>query len=629
MPGRPVSGGGLRAWGLGEALARRGHEVLYSMPRALVPDGAEFDEMRRLSFEPADFNRTLLRAAPDVLLIEQWGLATHIQETTVPIVLDLHGSLILENAFRQHRSLVSNAAAKIKSLHKVDLVICPGVRQRAYFMTWLMMSGADPRDLPIEVVPVSMPPDLLERKAPVEGAPLSLVFGGQLWPWIDAETALVSTVEVLEETGAGALDLFVDEPKRQDLLRFDDSTQVQARQIPERVRSSPAARVVGLVRREELLERYARADLAIDVYRWNTERELAYTTRTVEYLWCGLPVVYGGYGELADLIEKYQAGWLVPPDDAEAIRRCLREAVGDRAELARRSENARRLVRERLSWDRTIEPLDRFVQEPRVRPKGETIFGRLALEFDRIADEGHEQVDRLRRDLGAREGHITNLETMVRGASLEVAERDRRVATLGAELEAERGRARELEGHLSSVQRILQAEQDDHGQTSARLEVQRGELSAAQKRLAERDLEIDQLKHDLRTAVGKISSLEAEFEGRLEAVEAKARDAGQCVLDLRKDVVAQVAEKEELSTALDRARGEALRLREVARELERRIIEFRDGWVERTLATSEHTVRRAFSQVPALAGLFVRNLANNAYMTIWQKRTRVRIFPGQ
>jgi hypothetical protein len=34
-------------------------------------------------------------------------------------------------------------------------------------------------------------------------------------------------------------------------------------------------------------------------------------------------------------------------------------------------------------------------------------------------------------------------------------------------------------------------------------------------------------------------------------------------------------------------------------------------------------------QVPTVAGLFVRNLANNAYMTVWQKRHNVRIFPGQ
>ena len=63
--------------------------------------------------------------------------------------------------------------------------------------------------------------------------------------------------------------------------------------------------------------------------------------------------------------------------------------------------------------------------------------------------------------------------------------------------------------------------------------------------------------------------------------------------------------------------------------MRRKLRELRNSWGERTMATGQHTVRRVAVQVPALAGLWVRNLANNAYMTVWQKRHNVKIFPGQ
>ena len=53
---------------------------------------------------------------------------------------------------------------------------------------------------------------------------------------------------------------------------------------PERVLSSEVVSQHGMIPREEMIERYAGSHLAIDLYAWNTERELAYTTRTVEYL---------------------------------------------------------------------------------------------------------------------------------------------------------------------------------------------------------------------------------------------------------------------------------------------------------------------------------------------------------
>jgi len=71
------------------------------------------------------------------------------------------------------------------------------------------------------------------------------------------------------------------------------------------------------------------------------EREL-FTTRTVEYLWCGLPVIYNNYAEITDYIREYNAGWIVDPQDREAIATVLNEIFEqqNRWQSAARMHNA-------------------------------------------------------------------------------------------------------------------------------------------------------------------------------------------------------------------------------------------------------------------------------------------------
>src|SRR6185436_10315413 len=135
----------------------------------------------------------------------------------------------------------------------------------------------------------------------------------------------------------------------------------------DRLAASPCVERPGLVAHAEMLEAYLSATAAFDLMAPNPEREMAFTTRTVEYLWCGLPVIYNNYAELAEYISAYDAGWTVDPCDRDAIRDAVEEAI-DRPELvAARGRNARRLIRERLNWTTAIAPLDRFCRDPRRR----------------------------------------------------------------------------------------------------------------------------------------------------------------------------------------------------------------------------------------------------------------------
>ena len=85
IPGCRVSGGGLRAWGLGEALKTKGHEVIYSVPQKLIKSENVPSELSRFAFEPENLRKIIRKVVPDVILFEQWGIATYLEETKIPV----------------------------------------------------------------------------------------------------------------------------------------------------------------------------------------------------------------------------------------------------------------------------------------------------------------------------------------------------------------------------------------------------------------------------------------------------------------------------------------------------------------------------------------------------------------
>jgi glycosyltransferase involved in cell wall biosynthesis len=360
--GLPTSGAGLRAWGIAHGLASAGHAVTLLMPeRVLEPltlDASSRAALRQWTYDPADTDDAIARWQPDVIVVQHWWLATHLDPGSIPLVIDLHGPLLLETLYQSHADYEHLARQKIAALARSDFVTCAGELQQHYFYPWLMLAGFDLREPSIAAIPVSLSPDLPPHDPAGE---TTFVYGGIYLPWQNPLLALRTLVGRLEERGQGRL-AFYGGPHPVLQLAATEYEQFE-RQI------AASSRVVahGLVPHATLLAAYRQAHVAFDVMARNPERELAFTTRTVEYLWCGLPVVYNNYAELARLIDRYEAGWTVDPADASAIAAVVDQVLDDPAEVVRRGQNAQRLAREQLAWDATIGPLDRFCRTPRKR----------------------------------------------------------------------------------------------------------------------------------------------------------------------------------------------------------------------------------------------------------------------
>ena len=85
----------------------------------------------------------------------------------------------------------------------------------------------------------------------------------------------------------------------------------------------------------------------------------------VEGMACGLPCIAVDAHGPATIVDAGETGWLVPPDDEEALADALVEVVNDDEERRRRGEAAYRVARERYSWPSLVESLAGVYEEVR------------------------------------------------------------------------------------------------------------------------------------------------------------------------------------------------------------------------------------------------------------------------
>jgi glycosyltransferase involved in cell wall biosynthesis len=361
MPGLPTSGAGLRAWGLGKGLKAHGFEVDFAMPTATTQIETSQTKIDHdvLLWDPYNLEHLIHNEHPDAVVFCHWPSVQIKKRLDVPTVIDLHGPHLLERAFQNLGQVGDNALRKIEAFRKADYFICAGEKQKPYFLAWLLASGINVTRKCLDVVPVCLSPDLPSPRPSVDS--IKFVYGGVYLPWQNPTLGLTTVAKVLKEQNTGTLHLFGGS---HPLIPIDIPPIFQ--EIEEELQDYPRVHFEGMHPHDELITTYLRATVAIDLMQYNYERELAFTTRTVEYMWCGLPVIYNNYAELAPLIREYEAGWVLDPTDRKGIEDIIHTILNQPNLAYERGRNAQRLVLDHLTWDQAVKPLAAFLKEPQI-----------------------------------------------------------------------------------------------------------------------------------------------------------------------------------------------------------------------------------------------------------------------
>jgi hypothetical protein len=372
LPGLPTVGGGLRGWTLARGLETAGFDVTLAFPREPLDairntlDAASYEAALAYTFDYADPQATIARHRPEAVVCCSWLLAAQLGPCPVPLAVDVAGPVLLEFLYQGIDKARDLAPKKPRGLALADFVTCAGERQRAYFYAWLALAGFTPDDLATRVatIPISAAPPGDTPIAPPNNPEPTIIFAGIALPWQDPVAPLRATIAALDRAGRGQLHVYVNEhPVHSRGTTWLPWLREQASRHPRVVLHHSNLRPY-----DELRDIYRRADLAFDLFAPNPERELAFNTRTVDYLACGLPPLYGDYAELATPIREYDAGIVVNPTDESAVTAAVTRALADPGWLAAKRTGALRLAAERLAWDRAIAPLAAWCASPTRRP---------------------------------------------------------------------------------------------------------------------------------------------------------------------------------------------------------------------------------------------------------------------
>src|SRR5690606_1634127 len=162
----PTSGGGLRCWQIYQGLRSAGIEVVASMPAFTYLTTKYFSEIpedvRENLWEWHTQDAILSRVKPDVVMYSSnWDHYNLSKKPDVPLVIDLHGSRLIETSLWGHPS---DTNKKVDVFSKADCFICAGKRQRMYFYGWLTQAGRVPKsEHMIRYIPISLAPEEFRR----------------------------------------------------------------------------------------------------------------------------------------------------------------------------------------------------------------------------------------------------------------------------------------------------------------------------------------------------------------------------------------------------------------------------------------------------------------------------------
>ncbi|PCJ20087.1 MAG: hypothetical protein COB02_05675 [Candidatus Cloacimonadota bacterium] len=286
-----ISGGALRVLGLNFLLEKIGHEVLILRKSSdvVAKDGIiTFDlaNAEKNGLIKTDLNEKINNIQADLLIVEQWGLLEWF-DVDVPVIVDLHGSLIWENYYKSYQS-DEQLRAKIICLSKADGIIVPGQRQYYYFMAWAQMSGLQEISKRLKIVPLILDDSIYKNENICHND--TIVMGGATWPWV-------------HQLSKESLSKYLTDQKLNLYSKFYSPNESKLCPSNESKKTSNIG-----VAHHTLIKEYTKSLAAFDLYELNMERKLAITTRSIEYLYCGLPLIYSEGLELSDWIKKNDLG---------------------------------------------------------------------------------------------------------------------------------------------------------------------------------------------------------------------------------------------------------------------------------------------------------------------------------
>lgn len=477
-----MAGPGIRYWQFAHVLSRE-FDVTLAVPQSTNLTSSRFHILPYKPDQPQTIEQAieaaevvvaggyLLRDFPFLVAIDK----PLVIDAYIPYLfeaLELSSSLQSPDCLEAHEHTLGVLSAQFVA---GDFFICANERQRDLWLGFLAAHGRinpytylEDKTLRrlIDVVPFGLPPELpRHEKQVLKGVHGNiakddkvLLWGGGLWQWLDPLTLIQAMARIVE--------------KRQDVrLVFPGSRHPYKERVPDmemRQQALQLSQELSLAERyiffgewvpyEEWPNYLLEADIGISLHLDTVETHFAFRTRILDYIWAGLPIVATKGDAMSEVVEGYNLGELVDPEDVKQLTKTLLNLL-DKPDLRQVYRSNFEEAAKQLTWDRVTEPLIRFCRHP-YRAPDKVALGKGEL-YDRIA--AFERVLRTREGqlIADLEQHARNLEQHARNLEGILKGRDRHIHNLEEMIRGKDEHIHNLEALLRAKEEELQANQDE------------------------------------------------------------------------------------------------------------------------------------------------------------------------
>lgn len=338
----PCGGGGVRIWGLAEALRSYDIELTFFLPEERRVDGFNYDFTVIQYTKPELLHQALSQSGCDAVLFEQWQPLSFLQERLeIPVIVDLPGPLALEYYWRDSQHYHQHIAEKLQCLSKADYFICALERQRGYYAAWLTWAGITPDETRLDVVPFTYPEMPRSNHGIAEDEPL-IFWGGMFWAWQDRSKPLEVILSTLMQNQRGQL-----------IVAGLDEAKAKQHNIDL---THPHLSSLGMLPFMEFVMELKRSAVAVDLSLPTTERQLASDLRTGTALWAGTPCIVTPDSPWAKTVEEQNAGWVLKYENEKALRKLIKEIVQNQTDIRSKLRGAKE-VSKQISDPKLVKPL--------------------------------------------------------------------------------------------------------------------------------------------------------------------------------------------------------------------------------------------------------------------------------
>jgi glycosyltransferase involved in cell wall biosynthesis len=329
----------LSPWGFGQtfdATTRVRAQVLALLPTIAVVLRRAIG--KRLAKQPYDVVHA------HWVLPNGWAAGPVANRARVPLVVTLHGTDV---AMAERHALLASAARRTFGRVAAVTATSDDLRRRAVSL------GADPENATTTYIGVDA-----ELFAPAPATQkMRRLLGAQ-----DGDLLVVSVGRLARVKG---FEYLIEAASRLQGVALAIVGDGESRQELELLVQTSSARVVlaGGMPHSRVPDAFAAADVVVVPSVVDSRGRVDSTTSTVlEALACGRPLIATKVGGIPEVVRDGENGLLVPEKDPAALAAAIERLRVD-AELRQRlSERARESAVERLSWDATIDALERVFE---------------------------------------------------------------------------------------------------------------------------------------------------------------------------------------------------------------------------------------------------------------------------